>query len=192
MCLNCRPGLLGLARQLGVHMRAKVFVVIALAGCGLAPVATGACPVEPAARLAPPSSAPVTETFRMQQHPLLNVETMHTGWDYGAPPGASVYASAAGRVVRAGYEGGYGQLVIVDHGDGLETAYAHLRRTRVAEGDCVAQGAVVGEVGSTGLAAEPHLHFEVRTHGVSVDPSRWLKARQAVHPDRRWRTPNAS
>ena len=92
------------------------------------------------------------------------------------PYGSDIRATAAGRVVHAGWMGGYGQMVEIDHGNGLATRYGHMSQVDVDEGDEVKAGEVIGHVGSTGRSTGPHLHYEVRVDGVAVDPSRYLKA----------------
>lgn len=99
---------------------------------------------------------------------------MHEGIDIGCPYGTPNRAAAAGTVIYAGWLGGYGNLVVVDHGNGLSTAYAHASAILVAVGQSVAQGATVSLVGATGHATGPHLHFEVRVNGVAVDPLLYL------------------
>ncbi len=100
----------------------------------------------------------------------------HTGQDFAAPSGAPVRAAAAGEVVSAGWDGAYGQLIVVRHADGSETWYAHLSSIHVSSGP-VAAGTVIGAVGSTGNSSGPHLHFEVRPGGGDpVDPLSWLRA----------------
>ena len=99
---------------------------------------------------------------------------LHAGIDIGAPFGAPISAVAAGVVIYSGWLGGYGNLVVVDHGDGVSTAYAHQQRIAVDVGDTVSQGATLGEVGSTGYSTGPHLHFEVRINGVARDPLGYL------------------
>jgi murein DD-endopeptidase MepM/ murein hydrolase activator NlpD len=95
----------------------------------------------------------------------------HSGLDYPAPAGAPVLAAAAGRVTHAGPAlGGWGTLVVIDHGQGLRTWYAHLSAARVRVGQSVLRGGLVGRVGATGNATGPHLHFEVRLRGAAVDP----------------------
>ena len=98
---------------------------------------------------------------------------MHEGVDIAAPTGTSIRAAAGGTVIYAGYMGGYGNLVIVDHGNGLSTAYAHQSAIYVSGGS-VSQGTVIGAVGSTGNSTGPHLHFEVRVNGSAVDPMGYL------------------
>jgi murein DD-endopeptidase MepM/ murein hydrolase activator NlpD len=99
---------------------------------------------------------------------------MHEGIDIAAPLGAPIWAAAGGTVVYAGWLGGYGNLAVVDHGNGFATAYAHASAILVAVGQNVAQGETVALVGSTGHSTGPHLHFEVRVNGVAVDPLLYL------------------
>ncbi len=99
---------------------------------------------------------------------------MHEGIDITAPTGTPIWAAAAGTVIHAGWLGGYGNLVVVDHGDGLATAYAHASAILVAVGQGVGQGETIALVGSTGNSSGPHLHFEVRVNGAAVDPLLYL------------------
>ena len=95
----------------------------------------------------------------------------HSGLDYPAPAGAPVLAAAAGRVTHSGpAKGGWGTLVVIDHGQGVRTWYAHLSAARVRVGQTLLPGALVGRVGASGRATGPHLHFEVRLRGAAVDP----------------------
>jgi len=94
----------------------------------------------------------------------------HAGVDLAAPTGSPVAAAYAGRVTKAAWQGGYGLLVVVDHGNGLQTRYAHLSRLSVAPGQQVRQGELVGLVGSTGHSTGPHLHYELRRNGQPVNP----------------------
>jgi murein DD-endopeptidase MepM/ murein hydrolase activator NlpD len=98
----------------------------------------------------------------------------HGGIDIAAPTGTPVRATRGGVVTRAGWVGAYGFLVVVDHGAGWETRYAHLSRIDVVVGQRLAQAAVVGLVGSTGASTGPHLHFEVRREGQALDPLAFL------------------
>ena len=100
--------------------------------------------------------------------------TFHGGIDIAAPTGTPVRSARGGVVTRAGWVGAYGFLVIVDHGLGWETRYAHLSRIDVTVGQRLAQSAVVGLVGSTGASTGPHLHFEVRREGQALDPLAYL------------------
>src|SRR6185436_19640181 len=109
-----------------------------------------------------------TSTFGRRTDPIEGDTRFHAGLDLAAPLGTPVHAAGAGVVVRAGRAGGYGNLVVVRHGDGLETRYGHLQAAAVKEGDQVAAGATVGTVGQSGRATGPHLHLEVRRDGKAV------------------------
>jgi murein DD-endopeptidase MepM/ murein hydrolase activator NlpD len=98
---------------------------------------------------------------------------MHEGIDISAPAGTTIRAVAAGTVIHAGWMGGYGNLTIVDHGNGLATAYAHQSAIYVGGGS-VSQGTALGAVGCTGSCTGNHLHFEVRVNGNAVDPMGYL------------------
>jgi murein DD-endopeptidase MepM/ murein hydrolase activator NlpD len=98
---------------------------------------------------------------------------MHEGIDIAAPTGTGIRAAASGTIIYAGYMGGYGNLVVIDHGNGLATAYAHQSAIYIGGGS-VSQGTVIGAVGSTGSSTGPHLHFEVRVNGTAVDPMGYL------------------
>ena len=97
---------------------------------------------------------------------------MHEGIDIAAPTGTSVQAVASGTIIYAGVMGGYGNIVVIDHGNGLSTAYAHLSSIWADGG--VSQGQGIGAVGCTGSCTGPHLHFEVRVNGGAVDPMGYL------------------
>jgi murein DD-endopeptidase MepM/ murein hydrolase activator NlpD len=99
---------------------------------------------------------------------------LHEGVDIAAPSGTPIWAAAAGTVIYAGWLGGYGNLVVVDHGNGLATAYAHASAVLMSVGQSVGQGETVALVGSTGNSSGPHLHFEVRVNGSAVDPLLYL------------------
>lgn len=98
----------------------------------------------------------------------------HSGQDIDAPTGASVIAGASGKVVFAGWQNGYGQLVVIDHGGGLTTRYGHLSHIEVGEGQMVSRAQLVGQVGSTGRSTGPHLHYEVRINDEAVNPLQYL------------------
>ena len=115
-----------------------------------------------------PVSGPITSPFGMRWGSL------HPGIDIGVGMGTPIRAAASGRVITASYSGGYGNLVVVDHGNGLATAYAHQSSMAVTPGQQVSQGQVIGYVGSTGFSTGPHLHFEVRVNGSPVDPMGYL------------------
>jgi murein DD-endopeptidase MepM/ murein hydrolase activator NlpD len=99
---------------------------------------------------------------------------MHQGIDLAAPIGRPIAAAAAGTVVFAGWEDGYGQMVVIDHGGGITTAYAHQAAIGVSAGQSVGQGTIIGVVGNTGNSTGPHLHFEVRINGAATDPLPYL------------------
>jgi murein DD-endopeptidase MepM/ murein hydrolase activator NlpD len=108
----------------------------------------------------------------MRRHPILMVLKMHAGVDWAAPAGTPVVAAAGGRVTFAGVKGEYGNMVLVDHGGGWSTRYAHLSAIDVREGDCAAALSGIGKIGSTGLTSGIYLHFEVLRDGTPVDPLR--------------------
>lgn len=116
--------------------------------------------------------------FGHRLDPFTRGLAMHTGLDFRAEHGSPVRTAGAGRVVLAEYNGGYGNMVEVDHGHGLTTRYAHLSQMLVSDGQQVAAGAIVGRVGSTGRSTGPHLHYETRIDGDAVDPQRFIRAGQ--------------
>lgn len=136
-------------------------------------LAAAGAPASPGRLLTPVTGVP-TSGFGPRTHPITGDVRHHDGLDFGAPAGTPVRSAGAGRVAFAGTAGGYGLLVMVDHGGGLTTRYAHLSRIDVRTGDAVESGSAIGAVGSTGASTGPHLHFEVRVGGASVDPSPWL------------------
>ncbi|HVS84236.1 MAG TPA: peptidoglycan DD-metalloendopeptidase family protein [Gaiellaceae bacterium] len=115
-----------------------------------------------------PVSGPITSPFGMRWG------TLHPGIDIGVPTGTPVHAAAAGKVVWCGWETGYGNFVVVDHGGGYATAYGHNSRIEVSCGEHVAQGQVLAYSGCTGFCTGPHVHFEVRVNGDPVDPLGYL------------------
>lgn len=117
-----------------------------------------------------PCNGRITSGYGMRHHPILKRSRMHTGVDFGAGNGSPIYAAAGGVVVSASYSGGYGNLVIIDHGGGITTCYAHCSRMNVRSGQSVRKGQQIANVGSTGLSTGPHLHFEVRVNGRPVNP----------------------
>jgi murein DD-endopeptidase MepM/ murein hydrolase activator NlpD len=115
-----------------------------------------------------PVQGPITSPFGMRWG------RMHEGIDIGVPYGTPIHAAAAGTVIYAGWMSGYGNLIVIDHGHGLATAYGHQSALAVGNGATVAQGQVIGYVGCTGHCFGPHLHFEVRVNGAPVDPLGYL------------------
>jgi murein DD-endopeptidase MepM/ murein hydrolase activator NlpD len=125
-------------------------------------------------RFVMPVSGRWSSGFGMRLHPITRRLRMHNGQDIAAPHGIPVLAAAPGLVISTGWRGGYGQTVIIDHGGGVSTLYAHCSSIVVSEGQSVTTGQRIAKVGSTGLSTGPHLHFEVRVNGSPVDPSLYL------------------
>lgn len=121
-----------------------------------------------------PSSGIVTSSFGYRVHPILGYSRFHAGLDFGADYGSPIWAADAGVVLFAGWYGGYGQTVIIDHGGGMTTLYGHASELYVSEGQTVQRGQAIAAVGSTGLSTGPHLHFEVRLGGEPTDPLAYL------------------
>ena len=121
-----------------------------------------------------PTIGPVTSNFGWRTHPILGTERFHSGIDFGADYGSLVYASERGRVIYADWYGGYGNAVIIDHGNGMTTLYAHCSELYVKDGDMVEKGQPISAVGSTGFSTGPHLHFELRANGEPLDPATYL------------------
>jgi murein DD-endopeptidase MepM/ murein hydrolase activator NlpD len=117
-----------------------------------------------------------TSGFGVRSDPFLGRPAMHTGLDFRAATGDPVRATANGKVASAGWAGGYGRMVEVDHGNGLSTRYGHLSEIGVKVGDAIKIGQVIGAVGSTGRSTGPHLHYETRIDGEAVDPQKFLRA----------------
>jgi murein DD-endopeptidase MepM/ murein hydrolase activator NlpD len=120
-----------------------------------------------------PTSGHKTSDFGWRTHPIYGGRRMHTGVDISGGVGQPIVAAATGQVVSAGWRGGYGLTVVIDHGGGMHTLYAHQSQLSVAEGTVVEQGQKIGAVGSTGNSTGPHLHFEVRINGEPRDPMGW-------------------
>ena len=115
-----------------------------------------------------PVQGPITSPFGMRWG------RMHEGIDIGVPYGTPIHAAASGTIIYAGWMSGYGNLIVIDHGGGLATAYGHQSALAVGNGGTVSQGEVIGYVGCTGHCFGPHLHFEVRVNGQPVDPLGYL------------------
>lgn len=116
----------------------------------------------------------ITSEFGYRIHPILKVKKLHTGMDFGAPTGTKIVAANSGTVIKAGWNNSYGNMVMVDHGGGIVTLYAHNSKLVVKTGDVVSKGQLVAYSGSTGMSTGPHLHFEVRVDGQYQNPRNWL------------------
>lgn len=116
----------------------------------------------------------LSSVFGVRISPFTQTPVFHHGLDIVAQTGTPVLASASGVVVKSGYEAQYGNVVVVDHGAGYRSAYAHMSSSSVEEGAFVNRGEEVGKVGSTGRSTGPHLHYEVRVNGLPVNPARFL------------------
>ncbi len=121
-----------------------------------------------------PVPGAITSGFGNRLHPIYGYYRMHKGVDMSAGHGQAIKAAASGRVILAAYYGGYGNTIIVDHGGGMTTLYAHQSSLNVSYGDSVGAGDIIGYVGSTGASTGPHLHFEVRLFGEAVDPEDYI------------------
>jgi murein DD-endopeptidase MepM/ murein hydrolase activator NlpD len=132
--------------------------------------------------LARPMNSPITSGYGARLDPFLGRPAMHTGVDFRAAEGSLARATAGGTVITAGYTGGYGNMVEIDHGNGITTRYGHLSEIDVTVGQVVAKDAVIGRTGSTGRSTGPHLHYEVRVDGAAIDPMTWIKAGRQLQP----------
>jgi murein DD-endopeptidase MepM/ murein hydrolase activator NlpD len=121
-----------------------------------------------------PSRGWVTSDFGHRLDPYTADRVMHQGLDIAAPHGKEVLSPSDGTVVFAGLEGGYGNVLVIDHGYGIKTRYGHLAQIDVKPGQRVVRGQKVGTVGNTGRSTGPHLHYEVRVNGVSENPRKFI------------------
>ncbi len=152
-----------------------------------APAALDARATALAARLPDlPLATPLRTEYRMSSsfgfrvHPITGVPTLHAGLDLVAPRGTPIFATGTGRVLRAGVAGGYGNMVEIQHAEGLVTRYGHMDTIAVTEGQAVTAGSVLGTLGSTGASTGPHVHYEIRRGGQPVDPMPFLEAGQTL------------
>lgn len=130
--------------------------------------------------LAAPVAGNITSWFGLRRHPILGYVRLHAGIDFAAAWGSPVYAVSDGVVTYAGWHGGHGNYVRLDHGGGIDTGYGHMSRIAVGPGSHVTRGQVIGYVGSTGLSTGPHLHYELFRGGQPVDP---MSVRFVPHHD---------
>ncbi len=121
-----------------------------------------------------PIDAPRTSGFGMRLHPIYQIMKFHAGQDFTAPIGTPIYATGNGVVETASFVDGYGNCVIIDHGFGYKTVYAHQSKLNVKVGQSVKRGMLIGYVGNTGVSEAPHLHYEVIKDGIKVNPSSYF------------------
>lgn len=121
-----------------------------------------------------PASSKITSPFGYRIHPILKTKKLHTGIDIGVPSNNSVIAAQGGTIIHSGWLGGYGKTIIIDHGGGIATLYAHNNTLLVSVGAQVTRGQGIAKSGSTGLSTGPHVHFEVRVNGQYVDPMKYV------------------
>jgi murein DD-endopeptidase MepM/ murein hydrolase activator NlpD len=122
----------------------------------------------------------VTSPFGVRTDPILGTAALHSGMDFRAPIGMDAKVTAPGVVTKAGWNGGYGRMVEVDHGNGFATRYGHLSEIDVTVGEKLNAGAIIGKTGSSGRSTGPHLHYEVRHNGEAIDPLRFLTVGKKV------------
>lgn len=140
-------------------------------------------PLPPNSRLVPslwPVIGPITASFGERMDPFSGEGAFHPGMDIGAAAGTPVHATADGVVAYAGWEEGYGRMVVIDHGFGISTCYAHLSGVNTEVGSRVDRGDVIGYVGDSGRSTGPHLHYEVRINSTPVNPWRFMRASLAA------------
>ena len=124
----------------------------------------------------------MTSPFGVRTDPFFGRPAMHSGIDLRGEIGEPVHATADGRVTRAGRDGGYGNMIEINHGHGLSTRYGHLSKIEVKVGQRVTIGQVIGLIGSTGRSTGPHLHYETRINGEPVNPQKFLRAGLRLGP----------
>lgn len=122
-------------------------------------------------RFMKPAAGRISSGFGYRFHPILKQKRLHAGIDIAGGSGSPIFAAAEGVVIYAGYRGGYGNAVVIDHGSGISTLYGHCSRLYVRSGQKVGRGQRIAAIGSTGLSTGPHLHFEVRKNGRPVNPA---------------------
>lgn len=121
-----------------------------------------------------PVPGAISSPYGERVHPILGTSRMHNGADFNAAHGDPIRAAAGGKVILAGVKGGFGNTIMIDHGGGMVTLYAHQSKLGASVGDTVKAGQTIGFIGSTGLSTGPHLHFEVRINGVAKNPAKYL------------------
>ncbi|WP_420507436.1 peptidoglycan DD-metalloendopeptidase family protein [Nitratireductor aquimarinus] len=128
----------------------------------------------------PVPGAQITSRFGSRRDPFLGRRAHHSGMDFRARTGAPIHAAGVGTVIKSGWNGGYGRMVEIDHGNGLTTRYAHMSKLLVKKGEKVEPGTLIGKVGSSGRSTGPHLHYEVRKGGTAINPSQFITAGRKV------------
>jgi murein DD-endopeptidase MepM/ murein hydrolase activator NlpD len=108
--------------------------------------------------------------YGYRYHPILKYRKFHAGMDFSAKVGTPIYATGDGKVIKVIRSSSYGKYIVIDHGFGYETLYAHLNEFKVKKGDKVKRGEIIGLVGNTGMSSGPHLHYEVHKNGKVVNP----------------------
>jgi murein DD-endopeptidase MepM/ murein hydrolase activator NlpD len=121
-----------------------------------------------------PVKGEIVQGFGWRMHPILRKREFHTGLDIAVEYGRPIMAADSGIVIFAGYNGGYGKMLLIDHGSGFSTLYGHTSVLLVNKGQTVVKGQIVAKVGTTGLSTGPHLHFEIRKNGTPVNPNNYL------------------
>lgn len=121
-----------------------------------------------------PLDGSVTSSFGIRIHPVYNMPFFHSGIDFSASPGTKVETTGDGIVAFSGYDRGYGQKIIINHGYGYKTIYAHLSKALVRQGERVRRGKVIALSGNSGLSTGPHLHYEVQKNSVKVNPTAYF------------------
>ena len=123
----------------------------------------------------PLPASTISSTFGIRADPFLGKRALHAGVDFAERQGRAIHATAPGTIIKAGNYGGYGNMVEIDHGNGITTRYGHMSKVSAKVGQVVRRGATIGAIGSTGRSTGPHLHYEVRRNGVAVDPAKFFR-----------------
>lgn len=165
-----------IAGSFGVPGAAPAQMPIPGSFAGLLNQALQSTAVPNAGTLAWPVAGAVTSPFGERDNPMGSGHEFHPGIDIAADEGTPIRAAVPGRVISAGPDGGYGNVVVIDDGSGMTTRYAHCSQIFARVGASVEPGAIIGAVGSTGRSTGPHLHFEVRVNDRPVDPAQLLPA----------------
>lgn len=162
-----------MTRTVGLVLPVLAGVLVLAAGC-ISKDRGGAPPRIPAIWPVGPQGRTITSSFGTRKNPVTGRVRTHKGLDIAARKKSPVAATAAGTVSFAGKDRTYGKYVVINHGNGMETRYAHLRKIKTKRGVRVKPGHVIGKVGKTGRATGPHLHYEVWVRGKPVDPKDYL------------------